>query len=95
MEAGIEILVDNENETASHKPLFKRGKRALRLLDDIANSDPQDWRLPSSDGGPNKGLVFAQTGRLLCDIGDASLNEDEDAVKVYLTFYENWYSMIC
>lgn len=59
-----------------------RGEHTLRLLDDVGNSDPLEWRLPSSGGGHDRGLVFVRTGRLINEIG-ASI-EEGNGVKVCL-----------
>lgn len=71
-----DLPAEDEPVTAGRRSMVKRGEQTLRLLDDIANSDPRDWRFPSVGSGLDKGLVFAQTGRLICDVGDMSLNDD-------------------
>ena len=66
--------------TLERDPIISRGEQTLRLLGDIANSDPLDWRRPSSGGGHDRGLLFARAGRVINDI--ESRLEGSDGVKV-------------
>ena len=79
--ASDDTVVDPpDSDTSERDPIIVRGEQTLRLLDDIANMDPLDWRRPSSGGGHDKGLVFARAGRVINDI--ESRLEGSDGVKV-------------
>ncbi|KAH8116579.1 hypothetical protein DFH11DRAFT_1219436 [Phellopilus nigrolimitatus] len=87
-----DVLVDvimSENK----RSFLTRSKRSIQLLDDLATSDPLEWRMPRSGRGNDRGLIFASVGRVMRDVGDSV--EGNDEIRVRHSFHLNrkvvWY----
>ncbi|THH09538.1 hypothetical protein EW145_g1954 [Phellinidium pouzarii] len=82
---------DADATLALPAPAFAaRSAQTLRLLDDLATSDPMQWARPRGGGVHDRGIAFVRAGRMVHDIGNSAiLVQLGDALVNFQACYHN------